>query len=310
LLDGASMIINGVAIGAALNTDDTSSIATTESVRSASAIAIATAINRSSAQTGVTASAAPNVVRANSDTAFTATVSAGSLHTFAINGFVFTANVNTVNGVIDTINTKSNLTGVTASSWGSGLQLVAADGRNIAITSGSLSAVNLGLGGLAIGSSTSAATMSNAVVFTAGVKLTSDKEFTIKAGFSGVTNLENLGFRQGTYGSTSDGGFKVQAIDVSTISGAALAQATIDAAINTVSNASAKTGAYLNRLDSVVANLSEMNQNISASRSRILDTDYASETTNLAKQQIIQQAATAMLAQANQSSQSILSLLK
>jgi flagellin len=53
-----------------------------------------------------------------------------------------------------------------------------------------------------------------------------------------------------------------------------------------------------------------MNQNISASRSRILDTDYASETTNLAKQQIIQQAATAMLAQANQSSQSILSLLK
>ena len=311
LLDGASMIINGVSIGAALNTDDTSSIATTASVRSASAIAIAAAINRSSAQTGVKASAAPNVVRANSDTAFTAAiVTSGSLSTFAINGFVLTANVNTVNGLIDTINTKSNLTGVTASAWGSGLQLVAEDGRNIAIGSGSLSAVNLGLGGLAIGSTTSAATMAGAVVFNSAVKLTSDSEFTVKAGFTGVTNLENMGFRQGTFGSTSDGGFKVKAIDVSTISGAALAQATIDAAINTVSNASAKTGAYLNRLDSIVANLSEMNQNISASRSRILDTDYASETTNLAKQQIIQQAATAMLAQANQSSQNILSLLK
>jgi len=311
LLDGSSMIINGVAIGAALNTDDTSSVVLSASLRSASAIAIAAAINRSSAQTGVSASALPNIIRATSDTSFTAAVTTdGSLKTFAINGFVFTANTNSINGLIDTINTKSSLTGVTASAWGSGLQLAAADGRNIAIDSGYLSAVNLGLGGLTIGSTTSAATMTGAVVFTSGVTLTSDKAFTIKSGSTGITNLENLGFRQGTYGATSDGGFKVQAIDVSTINGAAQAQATIDAAMNTVSNAAAKTGAFLNRLDSIVSNLSEMNQNISASRSRILDTDYASETTNLAKQQIIQQAATAMLAQANQSSQSILSLLK
>jgi flagellin len=63
-------------------------------------------------------------------------------------------------------------------------------------------------------------------------------------------------------------------------------------------------------LDSIINNLTEGSKNMQASRSRILDTDYATETTNLAKQQIIQQAATAMLAQANQSSQSILSLLK
>jgi flagellin len=84
----------------------------------------------------------------------------------------------------------------------------------------------------------------------------------------------------------------------------------IDAAINTVSAAQAKSGAFNNRLDVVVNNLTESTQNMQASRSRILDTDYAAETTNLAKQQIIQQAATAMLAQANHSSQSILSLLK
>jgi flagellin len=59
-----------------------------------------------------------------------------------------------------------------------------------------------------------------------------------------------------------------------------------------------------------VSNLTESNQNMSASRSRILDTDYATETSNMAKSQIISQAATAMLAQANQSAQSVLSLLK
>jgi flagellin len=84
----------------------------------------------------------------------------------------------------------------------------------------------------------------------------------------------------------------------------------IDGAIKQISMQQSNAGAYQNRLDSVVSNLTESNQNMSASRSRILDTDYATETTNLAKSQIISQAATAMLAQANQSSQSILSLLK
>jgi flagellin len=69
-------------------------------------------------------------------------------------------------------------------------------------------------------------------------------------------------------------------------------------------------GAYQNRLTASISNLEVSSMNLQASRSRILDTDYAKETTNLAKSQIIQQAATAMLAQANQSSQSILALLK
>ena len=103
---------------------------------------------------------------------------------------------------------------------------------------------------------------------------------------------------------------KVNQIDVSTTSGATQALTAIDAAINTVSAAQAYSGAVNNRLDIVVSNLAESSQNMQASRSRILDTDYATETTNLAKQQIIQQAATAMLAQANQQPQMVLSLLK
>jgi flagellin len=84
----------------------------------------------------------------------------------------------------------------------------------------------------------------------------------------------------------------------------------IDAALIKVTDARADMGAYQNRLTAAISNLENTSMNLTASRSRILDTDYAKETTNLAKAQIIQQAATAMLAQANQSSQSVLALLK
>jgi flagellin len=107
-----------------------------------------------------------------------------------------------------------------------------------------------------------------------------------------------------------DNGVKVASIDISTQAGAQVALTSLDAALKSVSLNQAKLGAFQNRLDAVISNLTEVNQNMSASRSRIQDTDYASETTSLAKSQIIQQAATAMLAQANQSSQSVLSLLK
>jgi flagellin len=69
-------------------------------------------------------------------------------------------------------------------------------------------------------------------------------------------------------------------------------------------------GAYQNRLTASVANLEITSMNLQASRSRILDTDYAKETTKLAKAQIIQQAGTAMLAQANQQPQTVLALLR
>ena len=304
ILTSSTMVINGVQIGAALSTDDTASYIGSSSTRSASAIAIAAAINRSSAQTGVTATASPNVVRGNSDTDFTASTSATTATIF-INGTKITANMTSINGVIDSINSKSSLTGVVASQWGSGLQLTAADGRNIALGT-SADAVNWGLGGLTIGSSSDGTA---AATFYGSVQLSSDNAFSVKAGVGGITNLENLGFREGTFGG-SDNGLKINQIDVSTVSGSSQAIVAIDAAINTVSSMQAMSGAFNNRLDSVINNLTESNQNMQASRSRILDTDYASETTSLAKQQIIQQAATAMLAQANQSSQSILSLLK
>ena len=84
----------------------------------------------------------------------------------------------------------------------------------------------------------------------------------------------------------------------------------LDTAIDRVNAHRATLGATINRLEYAADNLSNVSQNTSASRSRILDADYASETTELARTQIIQQAATAMLSQANQQAQSVLALLK
>jgi len=84
----------------------------------------------------------------------------------------------------------------------------------------------------------------------------------------------------------------------------------MDAALNSVNASRADLGAVQNRFGSVVANLQTTSENLSASRSRIKDTDFAKETAELSRTQILQQAGTAMLAQANQSSQGVLSLLR
>jgi len=84
----------------------------------------------------------------------------------------------------------------------------------------------------------------------------------------------------------------------------------LDTALTNLNSQRAIFGAAINRLEYAADNLSNVSQNTSASRSRILDADYASETTELARTQIIQQAATAMLSQANQQAQSVLALLK
>ena len=84
----------------------------------------------------------------------------------------------------------------------------------------------------------------------------------------------------------------------------------MDTALAAVNSQRATFGAAINRLEYTVDNLTNASQNQSASRSRIQDADYASETTELARTQIIQQAGTAMLSQANQQAQSVLALLK
>lgn len=301
-LSGHTLVINGVAIGAAVASDDNNSYQTSGitsgSQRSASAIAIAAAINKQGDRTGVKAEAQANILRGTAWSAGGITAA-----TVTLNGVTITTDTRDIQNVIDSFNEKSGQTGVTAARVGDALQLTAADGRNIDIASTNGSNANLGLTGVTLGGSSS-----STVTYYSTVKLTSDTAFTVDAGYEGTTNFEKLGFRKGTFGGAK--GDKIAEVDISTAKGANDAIRAIDAAINQVSAAQAKSGALNNRLDTIVNNLSEGLQNMSASRSRILDTDYASETTALARSQIISQAATAMLAQANQGPQSVLALLK
>ena len=304
VLNGNTLVINGVGIDAAIGSDDKASNTYADSsTKAASGIAIAAAINKKTSLTGVTAVAEPNIVRGTGFTADTVTE-------LNINGVDITINLDANSNrddVLVAINKFSGQTGVVASAWGAGVQLTAEDGRNISIGSDAGDASNLGLDGQTIGSDgTDGATV---VTYYSQVRLESDKQFEVASGSEGNTNFNLLGFNRGTFGG-SDAGLKVANIDISTAAGAGEAITAIDRAIESVSAMQAKAGAFQNRLESVVSILTESNQNMSASRSRILDTDYATETTNLARSQIISQAATAMLAQANQSAQTVLSLLK
>jgi len=105
-------------------------------------------------------------------------------------------------------------------------------------------------------------------------------------------------------------GLGASGLDISTASGASSAIATLDDALDLINEQRADIGAGINRLTYAADNLSNVSANVAASRSTIQDTDYASASTQLSKAQIIQQASTAMLAQANQQPQTVLALLK
>jgi flagellin len=99
-------------------------------------------------------------------------------------------------------------------------------------------------------------------------------------------------------------------VSLATAASAQLAIATVDAALGQVNVSRGDLGAYQNRFMSAIANLQTTSENLSASRSRILDADFAAETANLTRAQILQQAGTAMLAQANALPNTVLTLLK
>jgi flagellin len=102
----------------------------------------------------------------------------------------------------------------------------------------------------------------------------------------------------------------VSQIDISTREGASLAMTVVDAALETLASVRGGLGAVANRLESTISNLMNISENTSASMSRVMDTDFAAESTRLARAQILQEASVAMLAQANQSAQSVLKLLQ
>jgi len=198
-------------------------------------------------------------------------------------------------------------------------------------TGGSASTINIGAFDVKAGQSitqAAAAAINNklgetgvyAEVKAGVINLTSVKggqEFALAFGGPAVTGATvataaNLGL---TETSTNGGDLAttnsfVQGLDITTFAGAQRALEVVDKALTSVNGARADLGAIQNRFTSVVANLQTSSENLAASRSRIRDTDFAKETAELTRTQILQQAGTAMLAQANQAPQNVLSLLQ
>jgi len=203
------------------------------------------------------------------------------------------------NSLVDAINAVIDETGVIASLDGnSHLVLTAEDGRNIEITTSSATVESIT--GLAAG------------VYGGQVTLQSNQQIDVFFGANSNESLGNLrldGGNAGTaiFGASSD--FSVQTLDITTRQSSNLAIEIADLALEQISAQRASLGAIQNRLESTINNLTTNSENLSASRSRILDADFAAETANLSRNQIIQQAGVSILAQANQQPQIALSLL-
>lgn len=120
---------------------------------------------------------------------------------------------------------------------------------------------------------------------------------------------QNIGVTLKNGGGYGTSGLGLNTLSVSTATAAATALTNIDAAIKTIDSARAELGATQNRFQATIRNLTNISENVSAARSRVRDTDFAKETAELTRQQILQQTSTTVLAQANQRPQAALSLL-
>lgn len=228
-------------------------------------------------------------------------------------------NTNTASGLsaaVDAFNQQSSKTGVTAklNDTNDGIVLTADDGSNIVLGASGTSALagavtisGAGLNGSAVTTALTTAnanTSSGAAVTIGGqVRLDSDKTFSVSS-----SRLTASSFV--TSGGTSSKLQAVSDVDISTVSGSTNAIRIIDSALNSINGQRAKFGALQNRFNYTIQNLQTASENISAARSRVQDADFAAETAALSKAQILQQAGTAMLAQANQLPNSVLSLLR
>lgn len=287
-----------------------------------SAFAKAEKIN-SAGIAGLNVSAVNNTVLAIANTTGT---SATATYSLRVNGTdVFAAYNQGTNGVLttqqitDAINGQSTNTGVTAVLNGATLQLNAADGRDIIVgqTFGSGAAGGLSAGTTATVSGTTylggtVGTVANATAFSSDATAVNGGTVT----FSATENIVVTG--DGTIlGFAGGGGFTIardtttlDTQNVKTVINANSIIQRVDSALTIVSNLRSTFGSIQNRFESTISNLTAVSENLTASRSRILDADFAAETAALTRAQILQQAGVSILSQANALPQLALSLLQ
>ena len=296
-----NIIINGAGGSATI------SAAVTDSAKS-----LAAAINAND-YTGIKATATTNATltfNTNSSSAYVLNVTGSNNSNVQISFNVSaTQTAAGLSAAVQAFNDQSSKTGITAkvNSGATGIELTAADGSTISLASAGTS------GAFSVaGTAASGATISgtDAVSIGGQITLDSDKAYNVASSGAALTS--------GTFGANdmianSAIIASLQAVTLLDISTATTATAAIritDSAIQAINNQRAAFGALQSRFENTIANLQTSSENLSAARSRIRDADFAAETASLTRAQILQQAGTAMLAQANQIPQGVLSLLK
>lgn len=231
-----------------------------------------------------------------------------------------TLNADGLGAAVNAFNDMAAKTGVTAkvNADGTGIILTNANGNDIKLLNDSTAANTItvtdvaggalvgGAGAAIAGKAGAGAFGTDDLVITGQITLDSDKSFSAldTNGAAAGTGFLNINTAAASQLQT------VAQNDVSTVDSANRTLAIVDAALSAINSQRAKYGAIQSRFQSTIDNLSISSENLSASRSRIRDTDFASETANLTRAQILQQAGTAMLAQANALPQNVLSLIR
>jgi flagellin len=297
-LAAGDVVINGVPVGPSLSSYDSASTTTPQ----ASSISKAAAINEVSDKTGVTATVNTNILNGGTLAAGTAITG-----TFDINEVTIDISVSATatttdiqNATIDAINNKAGQSGVRAEAFGASYRLIAEDGRNVLVDNytGGATGVTANFANLGL--------PADGTVTRGTIALESAGKITIETLTGDVVNS---GFQVGEYGSGKDGTL-VQDIDITTVDGAIKALDAVDNALNVINLQRANLGAIQNRFESTIENQQITAENLTASNSRIRDADFAAETAELSRTQVLQQAGLSILSQANAQPQNVLQLLQ
>lgn len=275
----------------------------------ATAKTIADGVNAISSQTGVTATA--------STTATLGTLSASGTVAFNLTGsstVAISANVASAGDLVslaDAINNKSASTGITATHSNGTLTLTSAEGYDIGIDSFLVGAATGGETIAFAGASGATRTLTDSDGSIDSSRVGGTVSFNSSQSYTVSSSVAAAGvFTSGAGVANASTLSAVASISVGSQSGANSAITTIDGALGFIDTLRASLGAVQNRFESTISNLSNVSENLSAARSRILDADFAQETAKLTRGQILQQAGTAMLAQSNQLAQGVLALLQ
>jgi flagellin len=281
-----------------------------------SAKKVATSVNAASATTGVTATAQTEATLSGLVTAGTITFDLKGANSTAVTIGATISSTSDLSALTTAINAQTAATGITATTGtGGSVTLKNAEGEDIKINNYTNSAGAAGTIALTGRDAFSTASTHPAVGGAAtlvsgaanGSTVGGQVKFGSPSGYTVTTDTAGSLLAAGANASTLS---SVSNIDISTTDGANNALAVVDAALTAINNSRASLGAIQNRFASTISNLQTTSENLSAARSRIQDTDFASETANLTRGQILQQAGTAMLAQANSLPNGVLALLR